>query len=255
MKHVPKTFPEPDEFKSYRESNPKNTWDQFRDEVPETYRMLRDELRKHQGGLCAYCEMSLITENEQIAHFHPKSDNKDRNWALEWNNLWLACKGGTQSWLNDDEAYLPPLPENISCDERKGNEILDEKIHSPNMIPVAPRIFRYEQQPDRIEICPDEENCKIANLDIQKVHDTIKAFNLNCPRLSKARLSSHKQLEQAIKKLRHSNIQNQLLGFHSLAEHHLKRNKDGLWPQFFTLIRWRFKNYAEQYLESINFQG
>ena len=153
MKHVFKVLHEPDELRSYREKNPLITWDQFKDDAPQIYGKLRDELRKIQGGLCAYCEISLITDNEQIAHFHPKSDNKDKNWALDWNNLWLACKGGTQSWMKSDEdAYTEPLPQNRSCDENKGDKILDDTILAPNMIPVNPRIFRYEQQPDRIDM-------------------------------------------------------------------------------------------------------
>ena len=90
---------------------------------------------------------------------------------------------------------------------------------------------------------------------MQKVRNTIEELNLNCPRLSKARLKSYRQVEQAIKKLRESNINNPESALSRLAERHLQKNGNGVWPRFFTLFRWRLNRYAEEYLESIAFQG
>lgn len=161
MKHVDKSIPEPEDLQNYRIKSPASTWEQFRYESHDCYTALRDQLREDQGGLCAYCELSLTADNEQIAHFHPKSDTASaQNWALAWDNLRLACKGGSQTWMSNSDHYLPPLPEKLSCDERKGGQILDGLVFAPNEVPVFPRIFRYEQHPDRLEIWPEESACE-----------------------------------------------------------------------------------------------
>jgi uncharacterized protein (TIGR02646 family) len=257
VKHVDKSIPEPEGLRNYRISNPASTWEQFISEKRDCYKTLRKQLREDQSGLCAYCELCLIPENEQIAHFHPKSDTASpQNWALEWNNLWLACKGGSQRWMSGTEHhYLPPLPENLSCDERKRDHILDGLVLAPNEVPLFPRIFRFEQQLDRIEIRPDEDLCEQAGVELEKVSRTIKEFNLNCPRLSRARLESYRQIEQAIKKLRESGCQNPHDGFLRLAQRHLRKNDESRWPSFFTLIRWRLGIHAENHLQTIHFRG
>lgn len=256
MKHVKKSTPEPTILTDYRTMNPTSSWEQLKSTNRECYIGIRDQLREDHGGLCAYCELSLDADNEQIAHFHPKSDTAGpQNWALIWENLWLTCKGGTQTWMSDPDRYLPPLPENISCDERKGSRILDGSILTPPEVPVFPRIFSFKQHPDRLEICPEEPACEEIGLDPNKVQHTIDAFNLNCPRLSEARLRLHRQLEQAIKKLRESGYRNLKEGFLRLAQRHLRKNDEGRWPAFFTLIRWRFKIHAEHHLRTIHFRG
>ena len=111
MKHCDKSL-EPDCLKDFRNGNQNSTWDEFRNHNGgKNYRDLRNTLVRDQGGLCAYCELNLRQENQQVSHFHPKSDNAVRNWALEWSNLWLSCKGGSQTWLDKSlNEYLPPLP-------------------------------------------------------------------------------------------------------------------------------------------------
>ncbi|MCI0553166.1 MAG: TIGR02646 family protein [Anaerolineae bacterium] len=237
---------------NFKASSPAGTWEQFRDDHRECYSSLRTFTRADQRGLCAFCEIKLDPDNEQIAHFHPKSDTTtDYNWALDWANLWLACKGGSQNWLPN---YLPPLPENLSCDERKGAKILDGQVFGPHEFPAFPRVFRYEQQPDRIEIHADEKICTDAAIDLSKVQKTIEAFNLNCARLANARLVLHKGLEKAVKILMESGKDPQI-GYARLAEIYLSQDHNGHWPQFFTLIRWRFGKFAENYLQSINYEG
>ncbi len=254
MKHVEKLNQEPEDLKNYRTRNPTSTWDQLKSESRDCYTSLRNRLREDQGALCAFCESTMEADNEQIAHFHPKSDTAgELNWALAWENLWLACKGGSQTWMSDSNHYLPPLPENLSCDERKGSQILDGSILAPNEVPVYPRIFRYEQQPDRMEMRPEESVCEQVGLEPER--GTIDAFNLNCPRLAKARLRLHRKLEQAVKRLRESDYQNPKQGLLRLAQRHLRKDEEGRWPSFFTLIRWRFGTLAETHLQTINFRG
>jgi uncharacterized protein (TIGR02646 family) len=151
----------------YLAQNPDATWKQFRDTVDSCYHALRAQLLKDQGGLCAYCERSPVLLDQQVAHFHPKSDpSSSTNWALHWPNLWLACSGGDQRKLEGDpEAFTEPPRENLSCDTAKEARILDDVILAPDQIPAFPRIFRFGQHPDAILIVPDEPNCALAGID------------------------------------------------------------------------------------------
>jgi len=255
MKKGIKSQPEPSYLASFRTANPQGTWNQFRDQDRDGYLSIRDVTRSDQGGLCAYCEIRLAQDNEQIAHFHPKSDTSTpHNWALDWTNLWLACKGGSQTWMANPHHCLPPLPDNLSCDQHQGGKILDGVVLAPHEVPAFPRIFRFEQHPDRIEIHVDEDPCNDAGIDAERVQQTIDQFNLNCARLASSRLALHRQLEKAITRLRESHV-DPTAGFASLAQKHLAKDSDGRWPQFFTLVRWRFRRAAEDYLQSTGYEG
>ena len=256
MKRCKKPENEPECLTSFRNLNPEAEWNEFRNhDVQQCYQDLRNILSENQVKLCAYCETKLRKVNQQIAHFHPKSDlSGPTNWALKWSNLWLACKGGSQAWMNDTAEYLPPLPENLSCDEVKGNKILDDIVLAPDEIPIFPRIFKYEQKTDVIDILPDEENCKEAGIPIEKVDRTISEFNLNCRRLGEARLSLLRAMEQQVKRLRERS-DNPQHHFPLLVQRFLYNDSDGSWRRFFTLARWRFDTYAEDYLLERGYQG
>jgi uncharacterized protein (TIGR02646 family) len=255
VKRCAKSQPEPQCLARFRITNGTGTWEQLRAQEPECYTRIRDITRSNQGGLCAYCELNLDLDNEQVAHFHPKSDTMTQhNWALTWTNLWLTCKGGSQTWMTEPDRYCPPLPDNLSCDECKGDRVVDGLVLAPDDIPAFPRIFRFEQHPDRLEICVDGQACHDAGIPVDKAQQTIDAFNLNCSRLASARLALHRQLEQAIMRLRRRGVHPQV-GFTSLVQRHLAKNANGRWPRFFTLVRWRFGQVAESYLQSIAFMG
>ena len=183
--------------------------------------------------MCAYCEIELNRNNRQIAHFHPKSDISDgqTNWVLIWENLWLACKGGSQSWMKPTE-YLPPTVENLSCDEAKKDEVVDGLVLAPGDIPAFPRIFRFEQQPGAIRIAPDEYKCHEAGIPVEIVEETIKKFNLNCRRLTDARLAVHRRLENLIKAMKTKTTPGRLLD--SLSERFLSKKPNGCYHSFFT---------------------
>ncbi len=256
MKRCKKSSPEPPCLATFRNTNSSATWNEFRGhDAGECYNNLRSGLIQDQGGLCAYCEINPRDQNQQIAHFHPKSDTGgSTNWALNWSNLWLACKGGSQTWMVDSAEHLPPLPENLSCDEVKGNEILDGKVLAPDDIPDFPRIFRFEQHHDVINIMADEDQCRFAGIPIEKVNNTIDAFNLNCRRLGKARLAVHRKIEAQIKALRErSNTPRE--HFRLLIHRFFGKDSDGSWRRFFTLARWRFGRHAENFLSEIGYQG
>ena len=254
MKHCYKTPEEPTAIATFRTEHPNANWDMFKDEG-QIYKDTVEQLRKDQRGLCAFCEMELDQTNRQVAHFHPKSDRSDpvQNWALVWSNLWLCCKGGTQTSTRDPEKYLPPLPENRSCDEQKEDKILDGKILRPCDVPLFPRIFGYKQRSNVVEIVVDEQFCLDAGIDPIVAKQTIDDLHLNCTRLARARLEVLKLLNNDIKLAREAGSAN--LAATHLPEKWLAIQSSGHYRKFFTLIRWTLRNAAEQYLESVNFKG
>lgn len=261
MKHVPKSQPEPQCLTDFRQAKPDATWEEFKAEARDCSSTVLDQTVNDQGGLCAYCERLMDQHDRQIAHFHPKSDRPQPpnppapvNWGLHWPNLWLACKGGDQAWMTNADAFLHPAAENRSCDVAKEDRNVDGKVLAPDQVPAFPRIFTYRQSPDRIEIEADEELCQEARIDSAVVKETVTTFNLNCRRLSEARLRIHAQIEKQIKKLSRQGPQARDL-WESLLRHHLSRSADGNWKPFFTMVRWRFGSSAESYLQSINYQG
>jgi len=256
VKRCLKSNPEPACLANYRSTSPGASWEEFRDHAAgESYTEVRNTLGRGQGGLCAYCELDPDHVNQQVAHFHPKSDRAGgTNWALHWPNLWLACKGGSQAWMLERENYLPPLPENLSCDEAKGNEVVDGLVLAPGDVPAFPRIFKYEQQPDFVVVVVDEDGCQVAGIDEEKARRTIEKFNLNCPRLGEARLVLLRQVESQVKRLRES-AHDPRAFVELLIQRFLSKDASGNWRKFFTLVRWRFGATAENYLRSIGFRG
>lgn len=254
MKKCFKSGTEPECLTSYRDAHPQGIWDEFRGNRT-CYQIVREAARRDQGGLCAYCERLLPNNDQQVAHFHPKSDHGGGvNWALHWPNLWFACCGGDQATRTNPDSYLPPTIENRSCDVAKENAVVDGQVFSPSRIPAFPRVFRYEQSPDRMDIVPDEENCRVEGVDVSLAEATVKTFNLNCRRLSEARMRVHRAIEGQIRRLRGRSDRSQEL-YRILAERLLARRADGNWNEFFTMIRWRFRETSEEYLQSIGYDG
>jgi uncharacterized protein (TIGR02646 family) len=99
VKRCTKDTAEPECLSEFRDRNPDADWDgDFRSEGRTCYGALRQTLRRAQGGLCCYCGIRLVPNDEQIAHFHPKSTSTSgRNWALDWDNLWLEPNINTYS--------------------------------------------------------------------------------------------------------------------------------------------------------------
>lgn len=148
MKHCRKDPDAPVPIEAFRTAKPTGSWDEFKDADRDGYNLVVERLGQDQRGLCAFCELDVSENNRQVAHFHPKSDSAaGTNWGLEWSNMWLCCKGGTQTWLIASEEYTRPLPQNRSCDENKTDRVLDGLILRPSDVPAFPRIFRYEQLP------------------------------------------------------------------------------------------------------------
>lgn len=72
---------EPVELVDYRRAVPHSTWEQLKSDVhfggPVAYNACRTQLIADQGGICAFCEIDIRSNDPRqcrIEHFHPKSD-------------------------------------------------------------------------------------------------------------------------------------------------------------------------------------
>ncbi|MDR1963769.1 MAG: TIGR02646 family protein [Planctomycetaceae bacterium] len=254
MKHIQKSE-EPIKLQEYRRANPDGKWENFRNECQSGLNEVYKTLSGDQGGLCVYCEIKVTALNRQVEHFHDKTIDADLlhpvNPHLDWNNMWYCCRGGTNE-SSDKTEYLEPIKENLSCGQHKKTETSDyQNMISPQEIPAFPRIFRYEYEANGISIHADETLCSIAKIDKEKVERTITILNLNCKRLCVARYAVLKAINKTLNE-KHPNSDQ----FKKLVTRFIgNKYENRLWNPFFTMIRWRFKNIAEEYLYEIQFDS
>jgi len=281
-------LPEPPTLRTYRQAKPQQTWDQMRDdpfdEGQQAYIDCKYSLIRGQRCLCAYCEIRIAEgtdhasidmqrHEQRVEHFHPKSDQQNGvNWALHWPNIWAVCHGGSQKPPDgvpiDATRYLEPLPDNLSCDAFKDHQIRVGKlpeypegwILAPDEIPAFPLLVQFAPNgsPE-----PHVQNCDGLNLANNHYQDpatlvakTIEHLNLGCPRLNRNRSIVKAQLEKQIARARHMSPGAQpeqvLLG---LARRLFAHNTDEAWPAYFSMIRWRLGEAAEEHLRSINYRA
>lgn len=277
---------EPPSLSAYRQAQPDASWERMRDDPihggQEAYSDSKRTLVKGQRCLCAYCEIRIADgtddasiharrHEQRIEHFHPKRDrNGPVNWALHWPNVWVVCHGGSQrppdGVLPDVTNYLEPLPDNLSCDAFKECQITAGElpeypegwILTPSEVPAFPLLFQFA--PDGT---PEAhvQNCATVNLPNNNYEDTatlvsktIEHLNLGCPRLNRNRRIVKARLEKEIMRARQlspgASPQEVLL---SLVRRLFSRNTDVPWPEYFSLIRSRLGDAAENHLQSINF--
>ena len=277
-----------DSLVAYRGAQPEGTWDAVRDDPhhggQEAYRDVKRALVKGQRCLCAYCEIRIAdrttddeldakSQQQRVEHFHPKEDSRrPPNWALHWPNLWAVCHGGSQRPPTrepvDPDRFLPPLPENLSCDAFKDHQIRIGRLPSdpegwllaPDEVPAFPLLFDFapDGKPE-----PHVENCSSFPLPNNQYADTetlvartIEQLNLGCARLNRSRCIAKAQIEKQIKSARTQSrgASSQEVLLH-LARRLFSTDVATPWPQFFTLIRWRLGEPAEEHLRSISYTG
>jgi len=173
-------------------------WNAFRD--TPAYTDTRKALYDNQKGTCAYCEISLSENNQQIEHFTPKSKTtKTNDLTYSFENYILSCKGGTNHFSrNPDEFLSSSLPkDNHTCGESKKDEDPTNRCLNPYELPAFP-LVKERLTEDGISFSADINACRRANINIDIVKETIKILNLNCTRLSKARMKVWQAVQEEI---------------------------------------------------------
>lgn len=277
MKHCAKGS-EPASLLAFRTARPSDTWKQMRDDAlnggQDAYRDIKRDQLRAQAGLCAYCEQRLTeatddahivakTNDQQVEHYHPKSDTSDpsKNWALRWDNLWIACLGGTASTaggvIPPPHQRLEPVHENLSCGSVKENTVPKGIILAPNEVPLYPHFFAYDDE-GKIRPAPGCDVHAVPGNSFATttalVQSTIDQLNLNCPRLCNARTVIWKKLRDEI----HSGIQARATprDFRlRMARKYLTRRAGECWREYFTLFRESIGPMADEHLRANNYAG
>jgi uncharacterized protein (TIGR02646 family) len=263
---------EPLTLNVYRQAAPLSTWDEMKCNPnyggQQAYRDCRSDILSQQNGLCAYCEIDIRDNNPlkcHIEHFHPKADvGSGHNWALDWNNMLGVCSGGSYQYINGASFYLAPMDRNLSCDAHKDKMIQSNRLSAqcdgwilnPLQLASFPTLFSIEKSTGRL--MADTINCANSTPLTNNKHtsiegmvqNTIDMLNLNCERLSQARLMLIRDIESNKKKQRQAGLSAQQ-GLENLAQRYFHIQ----WKEYFTTIRLCLGQTAETHLQSINFQG
>lgn len=244
MKKTNKTI-EPSELTGFVQDNSAASWEDFRRASQgQSYKAVKIHALHDQGDLCAYCEVGLNKNVDQISieHFHPKADksNPNINWALDWQNMLAVCRGGRDKKPGEQGLY--PTPQNLSCDAYKDHVGNPTDVFNPLTMPAEP-IFVFDKSNGELNV-KDGLPAELTEL----ACETIRVLNLNCFRLCTARLVVLKDYNQLIKKAREQNNRD-------IHENLAMRWFDKRWSSYFTTRRSLLGNAAERYLEEIEFDG
>ena len=225
----------------------------------------RDQAISDQGGLCAYCERSISSDEPHhrgIEHFHSKSDvDSSRNWGLDWENMLAVCDGGSKS--SKQEQWIYPLPRNLSCDAHKNHmnqkgglpKACEGYLLNPLDIPAFPNLFTFNKSTG--ELMPNPIACEVVQFTDNKyestyelISRTVEILNLNCDRLKVDRILVMRSIDKSIEILRDNEVRPS-----EMPEKLVSRYFNTKWPQYFTTIRCCLGSIAEDYLQSIEFAG
>ena len=248
MKKVFKSDP-PNSLTNFQTRNPGATWEEFRDNNQgNDYRKLKKLIfDSDQGKLCAYCEVrvdNIDISKRRIEHIHNKSshleDGNTKNWALDWDNVIGVCLGGS-----DSNRSTYQLPRNLSCDSFKDHKNIDHnEILNPLQVTSVPSYFSLDKRNGNLMVNNELQDDSLKAL----VEKTIRNLNLNCDRLCANRLEILKLYNREIKKARDVNNRN-------IFEYLCDKWFSHRWQSFFTTRRILLGSYAENYLQSIYFDG
>lgn len=253
---------EPHRLKKYRRKYPAQTWQK----IPrQLRRFCRYKCMKQQGNICCYCECNLqhptIKNFCRVEHFHQKSDTAPtgKNWNLDWQNMLAACNGQTEQ----NKRGIYPHPNNLSCDAYKNYLIqkgalpvqCEGLLMSPLQLSAFPNLFKVDFGTG--ELFPDDYACSQVIIPGNKctttkelVQNTIDNLNLNCDRLCDNRKTVLRFINNRIAQARMTGKNPATALLIIVKQYFFKK-----WPEYFTTIRCRLGQYAEDYLRSISFQG
>ena len=238
--------PEPDTLARFRAARPDATWEEMKNDAcggQEAYQDCRTQTLADQFGLCAYCECGLKDEAGKITieHIHPKSDaSSAHNWHLDWRNLVANCRGG-----ENEGGPETPLPDNLSCGSRKGD---DRLAVNPLELPAFPNLFDFDKGAGHL--LPNRAACAEAGVDADALEDALETLNLNCPRLTRKRREVLFAVERRLKIAQRKGYEPRC-GMAEVARSFFQNR----WPECFTTIRCCLGKAAEDYLRSVGFDG
>lgn len=191
----------------YLETTESPNWRQFRHEHRDGYDELSTALKRRQRGLCAFCEIDLITSADtharEIEHWRPKSLDQTPSvrWTFGIDNLQIACLGGTRRYpISDIDRTGDPHPApNQSCGACKADHdpvagVNGIQPYRPENLPEAPCMFLVADDGALRPI----ENCGDYGLDAQRLETTIEFVGLNCTRLKNARQAILQALDSVL---------------------------------------------------------
>lgn len=255
MKKVLKSA-EPGLLTAYRTANPTNTWEQLK-RSDARRNSLSEQLKTDQAGLCAYCEIKLLSRTAQgeadfrVEHFHPKSDQSTaHNWHLDWQNLLGCCHGGSRSDVVDATSRFTS-PEH-SCDVPKKDKNLDAVILNPLLIPAFPPLFLAERSSGKLKV--NATNCQTAGVSTANAQNSIDELKLDAQRLNRFRKTLLDDLNLKLRQLSARGLpESDALA--RLSTMLLSKDSQQHWPAFFTTIRSYLGSAAETHLHQINYNG
>lgn len=220
MKRVLKS-PEPPCLQRYRSAKPSDTWEGMRNDSEHfgqaVYDCIAELTLNDQGGLCAYCEIDISRQLNtlRIDHFVARAlSDEQRNWGLEWSNMLACCKGGENKHTRAVNHFEQPIRANLSCDAHVNRLVqkggarfpLDDRrgvVLNPLTTGTLPTLFRFDA--DLGKLHPHPQRCAALSIEhsahsttFEIVDNTIRAYNLNCPRLCRARKEWFEELEQRL---------------------------------------------------------
>lgn len=205
MKGVPSLAAEPSALAAWRAEHPdddgadgpdaKGAWDRFKDSKG-AYIALLHALLACQQGLCGYCEQrlsksdgTLVVNDYQVEHVAAKSSGSGR--TLDWQNLMLCCGGGTWAHHTDESRHLPKRG-TLSCGQAKGDSEIDTDCDPRRLDWREPLVLVGLEGDIRV----NEDACRRANIDPDRLEQTLKLLDLNCERLKLARRSVADNIRQ-----------------------------------------------------------
>lgn len=194
MKFVRTLAAQPPLLQQYNANNPNEalrptaeadaTWTTFKADE-QAYDEVLDHLTQAQQGLCCYCEQRLVDSSGnrvpmdyQVEHVLPKSGAIGR--VLDWQNLALACCGGTYPHHKDHSRQYQKK-KNISCGQTKGNKPL---ACDPRNLSICEPLMTVGID-GTLKV--DAGRCAAAGVSQTDVQDAIGLLNLDCERIRKTR--------------------------------------------------------------------
>lgn len=198
------------------------------------------KLHEDQGGICAYCEIDLISEDQSVEHFVPANQTtRAVDWDLRWSNLLLICKGGTDSSLHEEGEYRYARPpgNDACCGGSKLGSV--DPILDPTAIHPHACVFKVGMTSG--ELSPDDDVCARFGIDPNLAASSITLLNLNCSRLSRNRLAIINELLEEAQTSEDAEI----------ARNHIVRDTQHCWPPFFSTYRSFLGEAAENHLAQL----